>query len=115
MTFLPTSRGTAPIWNSDTDEEVHVVNGVAAAGAGIVLVPPQCTYMIVSMSDVSSGTQEVFISPDATDVNSGIVLENGAGGSRWTGFAVVPGSTFYIHSGAGDSAVMNVVRFYTKK
>ncbi len=115
MTFLPAASSTAPVWNSDTDEEVHVVNGVAAAGAGIVLVPPQCTYVALSLTDISSGTQEVFVSSDAADVNSGIVMENGAGGTRFLGFPVTPGTTFFIHTGVADSANVNVVRFYTKK
>jgi len=115
MVFMPPTQGAEPIWNSDTDEVVHTVNGVAAAGAGIVVVPPQCTYIVISISDTTSGTlAEVMVTPDAADLDSGIVLGDGAGQDRNLGIAVSPGATVYIHTTAIQVDI-NVTRFYTKK
>lgn len=116
MTFLPARDGEEPVWNSDTDEVVVTVNGVAAAGAGILVIPVQCTYIIISISDVGSGGGEVLaVTSDATDINSGYYLENNAGGQRNFGFAVVPGTTLYMHTPGSEQMDINVIRFYTKK
>ncbi len=122
MTFLPSEPSLAPVWDSNTDEVVHVVEDLAsgsgvAGTTGVVVVPVQCTYMLFSIAiDAVSGVSLVFISSDVADVNSGIPLENGAGGSRWFGTPVTPGTELYLHtSGVGSEAVVNITRFYTKK
>lgn len=111
MTFMPARAGTEPVWNSDTDEVVVTVEGAGVA----VVVPPQCTYMVFTVSDLSSGDGGIFISPDSGDRNSGMVLEDGPGGIRNLGIPVVPGSTLYLGSPALSEGVINITRFYTKK
>lgn len=115
MAFLPTSRGRAPVWDSNTDEVVIHVEGPVDS----VVVPPECTYMVFTISDITSGTNIVTITPDAVDINSGIVLEDAAtgGGDRNFGVAVKPGTSIFLRvpSLIADEADVNVTRYYTKK
>lgn len=116
MVFMPAREGEEPVWDSSTDEIVVTVNGVAGVGTGILAIPPQCTYMVISISDTGSGGGTVLaVSPDATDINSGYYLDDGVGGQRNFGLAVVPGSTLYLHTPGLEQMDINIIRFYTKK
>lgn len=116
MVFLPAPPGLEPVWNSDTDEIVVTVNGVALNGAGVIDVPQQCTYMIFTISDTGSGSGTIVaVSPDSTDLNSGYYIENELGGLRNFGTAVAPGTRLYLHTPGGEQIDVNILRFYTKK
>ena len=71
--------------------------------------------MIFSISDVSSGGGEVFISTSSTDVNLGVVISDGAGGIRNFGTPVAPQQVIYLHTAGATEADVNITRFYTKK
>lgn len=112
MAFLPTTKGRAPVWNSDTDEIVVHVEGAVDN----VVVPAQCCYMVFTISDLTSGTNIVTITPDSGSIASGVVLEDGVGGDRSFGTAVDPGTTIYLRvpNLIADEADLNVVRYYCK-
>lgn len=114
MSLLTPRPGHEPVWDSDTDEVVAAGIEDAATGDAIVKVPEQCVYMIFTIADIpSGGLNEVFISPDSADVNSGHVIED-KGGNRAFGVSVVPGTTIYLHT-PGDVVDVNITRFYRKQ
>lgn len=121
MGYMPALPGQEPVYNSDTDEVVHSIEGVASGVdanlAGVVLVPSQCTYMVFTVADIESATItpiDVFLSTDSADLNSGQVLENAGGGNRNLGIPVAPGITLFLHTVEGEVDI-NITRFYTKK
>ena len=110
MVFMPPIVGAEPVWNSDTDEVVVL----AEAATGSTTVPPQCTYIVLALAEEESGSVEVYVSPDPTDQDSGIVME--ADLNRVLGFAVAPGTVINFHTLSSVLTInVNVTRFYTKK
>lgn len=96
-----------PPWDSKTDE---VVVALAADATGTTVIPAQCEYIIISTDN--GHTSGVFISPDNTDIDSGIQFFNDAADS-WVGLHVRSGVTISFHNPDGSNAIgINIVRFY---
>lgn len=98
-----------PPWDSNTDEVVVVV---AASGKGTTTIPAYCTHVIISTN--GDHAEAVFISPDNTDIDSGLLFNEDAGDVR-VGFPVTAGVVISFHNSSGTTEItVNVVRFYNQ-
>lgn len=96
-----------PPWNSSTDE---VTVSLIANATGTTTIPAQCEYVIISTN--AAHTAAVFISPDNSDIDSGLLF-NDTGGDVRIGFFVKAGVVISFHNSSGATTiVVNVVRFY---
>lgn len=102
MGFVTTQTIEQPPWDANTDEFV-----VSHVGAGNVsyTVPAQCEFIIVSVDAIV----DVFMSPDDTDLDSGLLFGSNAGDPRIS-MPVKPGTVIEFNATAAVN--VNVVQFY---
>lgn len=98
-----------PPWDSNTDE---VTVALASSATGTTTIPAYCTHVIISTNGDHAAA--IFISPDNTDVDSGLLFNEDTGDVR-VGFPVTAGAVISFHNSDGaNSIVINVVRFYNQ-
>lgn len=98
----------APIWTDSTTEEAFTIG---TADTQNVSIPSGCVAVIISLTDI---TDEVYISPDSSDLDSGILL-GGNSGVFWI-YLMVSGhpTNLNINNISGSATpLVNVVRFFT--
>ena len=92
----------APIWDANTVSTVSSFVGAAT----MTYTAPDGAYYVIFSSD--SPSVKIWLSPDAADVDSGVLFNSHAGDPRF-GVAVEPGTVIQIHSEGAQ--VVNHVTF----
>ena len=102
MGFTPLAVVQHPPWDANTDEAIEVFSG---ADVFAYVVPHQCYYVIFSQN----ASVACFLSPDATDVDSGLRWGTNVGDLR-VRMPVVPGTTIQVHT--AGAVTINFLQFY---
>lgn len=107
---MATSAKGAPVWTADTDVIVGTL--ISSGASDTITIPKDCIGIVVTLVD-HSDDEEIYLSPNSTDRNSGICI----GGNTDTNNVYFdldgePANVFLHNIGSTRTVGYSITRFY---